>query len=126
SVFKEIDLVKRCGILVSTITIAMLILPFWGAASISALFKSGLNKADAGGKDAYYDVKNNATISWRFLLLAMAKRFKFLVSQPNEVLSEVKKGIDQIKAIISDFKTTFPRISMISEDIFLKMLLLLF
>lgn len=102
SVFKEIDLVKRCGILVSTITIAMLILPFMGAASVLALFKSGLNKADAGGKDAYYDVKNNATISWRFLLLAMTKRFKFLVSQSNEVLSEVNKRIDQIKAIIFD------------------------
>ena len=105
SVFKEIDLVKRCGILVSTITIAMLILPFMGAASVSALIKSGLNKAGAGGKDAYYDVKNNATISWRFLLLAMAKRFKFLVSQSNEVLSEVKKGMDQIKAIIFDDST---------------------
>ncbi|MCH7658708.1 MAG: transposase [Bacteroidetes bacterium] len=105
SVFKEIDLVKRCGILVSTITIAMLILPFVGAASVSALFKSGLNKAGAGGKDAYYDVKNNATISWRFLLLAMAKRFKFLVSQSNEALSEVKKGIDQIKALIFDDST---------------------
>ena len=102
SVFKEIDIVKRCGILVSTITISMLILPFVGAASISALFKSGLNKADAGGKDAYYDVKNNANIDWRFLLLLLAKRFKFLVSQSEEGLSNIKNEIEQIKALIFD------------------------
>ncbi len=45
----------------------MLILSFVGAASISALFKSGLNKEDAGRKDAYYDVKNNSNIDWRLL-----------------------------------------------------------
>jgi len=102
SVFKEIDLIKRCGILVSTITMAMLILPFVGAASISALFKSGLNKAGAGGKDVYYDVKNNENIVWRILLLSLAKRFKFLVNQSKEELANLNKGIRQIKALIFD------------------------
>lgn len=102
SVFKEIDLVKRCGVLVSTITIAMLILPFVGAASISALFKSGLNKSDAGKKDAYYDVKNNANIDWRFLLLLLSKRYKFLVSHGDKELSKINNKIKQIKALIFD------------------------
>ena len=105
SVFKEIDLVKRCGILVSTITIAMLILPFVGTASISSLFKSGLNKADAGRKDAYYDVKNNVNIDWRFLLLLLSKRFKFLVSQSDKELTNIKNEILKIKALIFDDST---------------------
>ena len=105
SVFKEIDLVKRCGVLISTITIAMLILPFVGAASISALFKSGLNKADAGMKDAYYDVKNNVNIDWRFLLLLLSKRYKFLVSQDEKELSNINNKIKQIKALIFDDST---------------------
>ncbi len=102
SAFKEIDLIKRWGILVSTIALSLLILPFVGAASISALFKSGLNKADAGGKDVYYDVKNNEKIAWRILLLSLAKRFKFLVSQSNEDIAKVRKGMRQIKALIFD------------------------
>ena len=102
SIFKETDLIKRCGILVSTIAMAMLILPFVGAASVSALFKSGLNRGATGGKDAFYDVKNNSSINWRFLLLSMAKHFKFLVNRSNEELQEIKKEIKQIKAIIFD------------------------
>ena len=102
SFFKDIDLVKRCGALISTITIAMLILPFVGKASISALFKSGLNKADAGKKDAYYDVKNNPNIDWRLLLLLLSKRFKFLTSQSEEELTEINNKIKKIKALIFD------------------------
>lgn len=105
SVFKEIDLIKRCGILVSTITMTMLILPFVGAASVSALFKSGLNKANVGEKDVYYDVKNKASISWRFLLFSIAKRFKFLVSRSIEELQEIENETKQIKAIIFDDST---------------------
>ncbi|MEA3295596.1 MAG: hypothetical protein U9Q27_00425, partial [Patescibacteria group bacterium] len=105
SVFKEIDLIKRCGILVSTTTMAMLILPFVGVASVSALFKSGLNKADDGEKDVYYDVKNNASISWRFLLFSIAKRFKFLVSRSIEELQEIENETKRIKAIIFDDST---------------------
>lgn len=102
SVFNEIDLVKRCGILIATITMALLILPFLGAASVAALFKSGLNKSGAGQKDAYYDVKNNENINWRFLLLSIAKRFKFLVSQSSDDLSEIQKKVKQIKVTIFD------------------------
>ncbi|MEA1981039.1 MAG: transposase [candidate division Zixibacteria bacterium] len=102
SIFKETDLIKRSGILVSTITMAMLILPFMGAASVAALFKSGLNKADAGKKDAYYDVKNNEKIAWRLLLLLLAKRFKVLVNRGNEEILKMKNEIEQIKAVIFD------------------------
>lgn len=102
SVFKEIDLVKRCGVLVSTISIALLILPFVGVASVAALLKSGLGKSGDRQKDAYYAVKNNQDIAWRFLLLSLAKRFKFLVKQSDEELKEIKDGVKQIKALIFD------------------------
>jgi len=102
SVFKEVDQIKRCGILISTISMAMLILAFIGKASIAALFKSGLNKVDNGQKDVYYDIKNNSNINWRFLLLALAKRFKFLVCKSGEELQEISKEIKLIKAIILD------------------------
>ena len=102
SVFKDVDLIKRCGILISTIATAMLILPFIGQASISALFKSGLNKVGTGQKDVYYDIKNNPDINWRFLLLALAKRFKYLVSKSEEELQEINNGAKLIKAIIFD------------------------
>ena len=102
SIFKDVDLVKRCGELVSTVTIALLILPFLGAASVSALFKSGLNNIDAGGKDAYYDVKNNPKINWRILLLLMAKRFQYLVNLDNDESVELTRKTSLIKATIFD------------------------
>ncbi len=39
SLFKETDLIKRCGILVSTITMALLILPFLGKAGCMCLIQ---------------------------------------------------------------------------------------
>jgi len=59
SMFKEFDYLKRCGVAVSTIGIALIILPFVGAASVFALFKSGLNNTESGQKDVYYEMKNN-------------------------------------------------------------------
>ena len=102
TIFKDIDLVKRCGVLVSTVTIALLILPFLGAASVSALFKSGLNNVGVGGKDAYYDVKNNPKINWRILLLLMAKRFQYLVNLDKDESVELTRKTNLIKAIIFD------------------------
>ena len=102
SIFKEVDLVKRCGILVSTITTALLILPFLGAASVAALFKSGLNNVGAGRKGAYYDVKNNPKVNWRTLLLLMAKRFQYLVNLDKGEPAELTKKKNQVKAIIFD------------------------
>ncbi len=99
SVFKDTDIVKRSGVLASTITMALLILPFYGAASVLALFKSGQNKVEAGMKDTYYDLKNNPKVNWRLLLLSMAKRFKFLASKNKD---EARETDQQIKAIIFD------------------------
>ncbi len=61
-VLKNLDILKRSGALLSTIHMALIILPFVGVASVSALFKSGLNKIGEGGKDAYYEAKNNEKI----------------------------------------------------------------
>ena len=83
---------------------------------VCALFKSGLNKADAGKKDAYYDVKNNPSINWRLLLLLMAKRFKFLVQRSNEELQEIRKGDQQISAMIFD-DSLLPKTGKLSENV---------
>ena len=101
-ILKKLDLVKRCGALASTITFALIVLPFLGAGSIAALFKSGLNKLDIGKKDVYYDLKNNENINWRDLLLLIAKRFKYLTSKSNAELSRIKKSAQQITAFIFD------------------------
>lgn len=98
-----VDSVKRCGVRISTITTALLILPFVGASNVMSLFKSGLNKVGEGQKDAYYDVKNNPKINWRSILFLMAKRFQFLVNTTGK--EEVQEEIKRIKAIVFDDST---------------------
>jgi len=98
-ILKNLDVLKRSGALLSTIHMALLILPFVGAASVSALFKSGLNKVGEGRKDAYYEAKNNEMINWRFLMMAIAKRFVYLLGNDKEGLSD---KIQAVKAIIFD------------------------
>ena len=102
SIFREMDFVKRNGILVSTIATGLMILPFVGAASILALFKSGLNNLGDGQKDVYYDMKNNPKINWRDLLLSIAKQFQYLVGQDIEIIEGAKNTVSQIKATIFD------------------------
>ncbi len=101
-IFREMDFVKRSGILVSTIATGLMILPFVGAASILALFKSGLNNLGDGQKDVYYDMKNNPKINWRDLLLSIAKQFQYLIGQDIEIIEGAKKTVSQIKATIFD------------------------
>ncbi len=101
----SIDSVKRSGVLISTITTALLILPFLGAASVMALFKSGLNNVDAGQKDVYYDMKNNPKINWRSVLFIMAKQFQYLINQTNNKAGEIHEEVKRIKALIFDDST---------------------
>jgi hypothetical protein len=98
-ILKNLDVLKRSGALLSAIHMALLILPFVGVESVSALFKSGLAKDGEGRKDAYYDAKNNENINWRLLLASIAKRFIHLVGKDKEGLSE---KIKTVKAIIFD------------------------
>ncbi len=79
-----------------------MILPFIGASSVLTLFKSGLNKADEGQKDVYYDVKNNSKINWRSLLLLIAKQFQYLNNQNIEEQANVENELKRIKATIFD------------------------
>lgn len=102
SMFKEADIAKRCGITLSTVGISLILLPFVGAASVFALFKSGLNNLDSGKKDVYYDMKNNSKINWRSLLSSMGKRFQYLVNQDTEEGLKANKEISKIKAMIFD------------------------
>ena len=95
-------MIKRSGALLSTMYMALLILPFVGMASVSALFKSGLNKAGEGAKDAYYEAKNNENVNWRLLLASIAKRFVWLVGNDKEGVSE---KIQTVKALIIDDST---------------------
>ena len=102
SIFRDMDFVKRSGILVSTIATGLMILPFVGAASVLALFKSGLNNPGNGQKDVYYDMKNNPKINWRDLLFSIARQFQYLVGQDIEIIEDAKKTVSQIKATIFD------------------------
>ena len=54
---KNFDIIKRSGTPISNIAAVLMFIPFLGVASVSALFKYGLNNIDSGQKNAYYDVK---------------------------------------------------------------------
>jgi len=87
--FSLFDVLKSKGKLVSSLLSILIILPFYGVASIYAFFKSGIKEID-GKKDAYYEIKNNENINWRLLLMLHAKRFKHLI---NSNLKSDNKGI---------------------------------
>jgi len=91
SIFKPFDSLKRSGALVSTIGMALIILPFVAKQSVFAFVKSKLNQGEAGAKDAFYSLKNNSGIDWRVMLYGMAKRFKILlVSSKDEAKAFIR------------------------------------
>jgi len=49
--------------------------------SVWAMYRSGINTLNEGGKDVYYRMKNNSMLDWRKLLLAAAKRSNALTSK---------------------------------------------
>jgi len=99
SVFRPFDKVKRSGALVTTIGMALIILPFVAKESIWSFVNSEINRGEAGGKDAFYTLKNNSKIDWRTLLYGMAKRFKLLLSTSKD------GAIEFIRALILDDTT---------------------
>ncbi len=101
-ILKPLDILKRCGFLISSIAFALVVLPFLGVESVAAMFKPGLNESDLGKKDVYYDAKNNPHINWRNLLLMIAKRFKYLVSRDTNELCKIKEELRQYTALIFD------------------------
>jgi len=95
--FSKFNSLKNKGLVVSSLLQILLLLPFYGVASIYALFKSGIKNNDfQGQKDTLYDTKNNENIDWRYLLILHVKRFKYLTN--NNI--NLKK--DGITAIIFD------------------------
>lgn len=89
--FSVFNSVKRCGILVSDALLILILLPFWSKENIYALFKSGLTSEQIDGKkDVYYDLKNNEKINWRTLLYMIANRFKYLVSNEEQLQTAIK------------------------------------
>ncbi len=79
------DVLKSKGLAVSSLISMLLILPFYGIASINQLVRCGLNHLDFdGAKDVYYDIKNNEFIDWRKLLMLHAKRFIYLINSSIE------------------------------------------
>ena len=99
SVFRPFDKVKRSGALVTTIGMALIILPFVAKESIWSFVNSEINRGETGGKDAFYTLKNNSKIDWRTLLYGMAKRFKLLLSTSKD------GAIEFIRALILDDTT---------------------
>lgn len=75
------DMLKSKGLAASSLMNILIFLPFYGVASIYALYKSGVKtKEFQGEKDAYYNIKNNENINWRMLLMLHVKRFTYLVN----------------------------------------------
>jgi hypothetical protein len=108
--FNAFDSIKRNGVVVSQILTILVILPFYHIASIRALFKSGIGANLEGGKDVFYDLKNNEKVNWRTLLLLMALRFEFLIKQRDEL-----KG-NGVTALIFD-DTTIEKTSKKTEKV---------
>jgi hypothetical protein len=97
---KIFDFLKCKGLAVSSILSILLILPFYGIATISELMKCGLKKLDfEGKKDVFYDIKNNEFIDWRKLLLLHVKRFRYLIKNNINLIS------NKITALIFDDTT---------------------
>lgn len=102
SSFRKIDFVKRSGILASTLTSTLLLLPFLGANSIWNFIKGGSKKDGEGRKDAFYELKNSPKINWRSLLLTMAKQFQYLVNKDCNEYLDIKSDALRLKATIFD------------------------
>jgi len=83
--FSGLDVLKRCGLSISTGLLIMLVLPFYGIKSLGKIFRGDFaNDADLQSKkDSFYAIKNNERISWRLLVLLLCKRFMSLTVKHN-------------------------------------------
>ncbi len=95
--FAIFDFLKSKGLAVSSLLSILIIMPFWGFASIHSLVKTGLYKFDfQGKKDVLYDIKNNPLINWRKLLSLHAKRFMYLIN------NNINLKSDNVTAFVAD------------------------
>ena len=99
---KDINYQKRSGVIVSTVLIVLLLLPFVGASNIASFFVKSLNKTRQGEKDVFYRFKNNPLVNWRNLLFLIAVRFNYLISQTDSGFEDATQKSKKIKAIIFD------------------------
>lgn len=95
--FAIFDFLKSKGLAVSSLLSVLIIMPFWGFASIHSLVKAGLYQFDfQGKKDVLYDIKNNPLINWRKLLSFHAKRFIYLMN------NNINLKSDKVTAFVAD------------------------
>lgn len=95
--FTIFDFIKSKGLAVSSLLNILIILPFYGFASIHSLVKTGLHQFDfEGEKDVLYDAKNSTLINWRKLLSLHAKRFIYLIN------NNINLKTDGVTAFIAD------------------------
>jgi len=80
--FSLFNFLKSKGVAVNSLLNIIILLPFYGVASIYALYQSGIKNSEfQGKKDVYYDIKNSEYIDWRLLLILHVKRFKYLINK---------------------------------------------
>jgi len=116
--FSVFNGLKTKGYEVASILKILLILPFYGASSIYALFKTGMNKQDfVGKKDIYYDIKNNENIDWRTLLLLHVKRFRYLVNTNKNIKSTGTTAIIFDDTKIEKTGKKIERVSLINDHV---------
>jgi len=87
----------------------LLLMPLLGVSSVWALVRSGCARLTPAQKDAFYRLKNKASIDWRLLLYRVAQRFRALTRHHGE-------SSDQPHCAILD-DTTLAKTSWRSEGV---------
>ena len=80
----RVNSIKKRGYKGYDILLTLLLLPFYRAASVRALFFSGIERMTGAEKDVYYRFKNNPDINWRLLLVKLSRRFDKLAKEKGE------------------------------------------
>ena len=110
-IVEYVDCIKRNGIRAISILFTLILLPFYHNFSVRALHLSRVQEVK-GGKDAFYDFKNNFSIDWRKLLYLFAKRYRKILNKRENLKG---KGISCLIADDTDLEKTGYQIEFIGK-----------
>jgi hypothetical protein len=76
--------IKAKGYSPSSILKTLFILPYLSLPNVASIYKSGLPRFTAAGKDVFYEFKNNNRINWRNILNLAVKKYVKIVHERTE------------------------------------------
>ncbi len=119
SYFSGFDVIKRCGLKVSSGLMILLVLPFYGIESVWMMYRLGFSKQEEfeNSKGSFYAIKNNEKISWRYLLSLLTKRFLYLISKNNNLKKEGVKAIILDDSALSKSGKSIEGVSRIHDHV---------